>query len=73
MEDSRRFRPAGNSSQRVFNIAKFDAETAQFDLAIGPSEQFEALIRKVAGTITGAIKATIRAAAKPILRKTLGG
>jgi hypothetical protein len=39
------FRAARNPPQCIFDIAKFDAETAQFDLAIGASEQFEAAVR----------------------------
>ncbi len=38
------FRAAGNAPQHIFDIAKFDAETAQFDLVIGASEQFEAAV-----------------------------
>ncbi len=54
------FRATGNTPQRIFDITKLDAETAQFDLVIGASEQFETAVCEIAGAIAGAIEAPIR-------------
>ncbi|MGH7757559.1 MAG: hypothetical protein ACREM8_14910, partial [Vulcanimicrobiaceae bacterium] len=73
MQNGGRFRAARNAPQGIFDIAKLDAETAQFDLAIGASEQLEATVRQTACAIAGAIEAPARAARKRIFREALLG